>query len=306
MKIRTVIRHIAVRVLPVLLLGAASAAAVLFAQGAYTFSFLKEDELLSVHTPSSPVGEVGEDDSGISPENGGAVGIPTPTVTRPQAARDESDILYLSARTPFTLTDVPVLQAAGFSRSTEPYTGESAVVANAGIFDFMPAVFSHYSDYRRELQYVRPTEMSEPVPVYTDVLDNVPAVQLYMGLILLDDGFFTRVYSADGVFLCEYFTGQYKCAYTRDRAGNPVFSRTVVNVQDDTSHTEYYTVEDGGMVKSDYDDALDGRGLYYDYPPAFGTPDNTLIRLAKRVVTVTDHPDGTQTEDELSSGVTVV
>ena len=57
------------------------------------------------------------------------------------------------------------------------------------------------------------------------MIEAIPAVQLYMGLILLEDKTNTVVYSSDGMYLYAYRSKDFSPAYTRDRMSRPLFSR---------------------------------------------------------------------------------
>lgn len=296
MKIRNSVLHAARRLAPALLLVLCTAAVILFAEGYYTFSFLEEGASLpSIFSPlggeeSTPGGAPAQT---VKPGDTERVYVPAPS--RPQAAMSEDDVLRLCGSVRYSPTGAPVLLEQGFSRSTEPYSASTSVLAYAGGFDFLPRIRSFYDGYETIVSYVRPQEMSEPEPVYSQNAVEIPAVQLYMGYLLMDDGTDTRVYTADGLYLTTYKTIMYERAFTRDRDGNPLFRRT--NWKKSEEEAEYYTVSQDGMQPSGYEDLTDGRGLYFDYAPSYGLTDSSLIRLARRQTTITEE-NGEETREE--------
>ena len=298
MKIRNLFSRGVRRAAPALFLALFSAAAILYARGVYTFSFLQNSEGGTLPSPSSPLGL---DDSGsgsagtVKPDDTERVYVPSPS--EPQYAMSEDDVLRLSGAVRFSPQGVPAMQAKGFSRSSETYSAATSVLSYAGGFDFLPRIRSHYDGIEKTVRYERLTEMSEPVAVWTEHLTEVPAVQLYMGYLLLDDGTNTRVYTADGLYLTSYRNLEYERAYTRDRDGNALFRRTDWRRGEEET-ADYYTVSESGMTPSDYDDLTDGRGLYFDYAPSYGLSDGNLTRYARRTTTVTEDEEGAETREE--------
>ena len=128
------------------------------------------------------------------------------------------------------------------------------------------------------------------------------ALELYMGYIIYDDDGELFLIGPDGAVLCSYDDKEYIPAYTRDKEGRPLFYKntsytekypTVLGEENEDGEREwkktanltindkvyYYLSSDGStFVKSDYNDATDNRGLYFDYPAYYGTSDSTLKR----------------------------
>ena len=128
------------------------------------------------------------------------------------------------------------------------------------------------------------------------------ALELYMGYIIYDDDGTLYLIGPDGSVLCEYDDTEFVPAYTRDREGRPLFYKykkvteeypTVLGkMREDGTYEwkktakltynkkEYYYLEKDGKTfkKSDYIDATDNRGLYFDYPTYYGTTDSKLSR----------------------------
>lgn len=89
------------------------------------------------------------------------------------------------------------------------------------------------------------------------------AVDVYMGMLVVSDGKNLTFYNGSGAEIFKY-TGEENLifAYERDLEDRPLF---LIN-------EEYYYIDTvlKALVKSDYDNKKDDRGLYYNYPAAFG------------------------------------
>lgn len=106
------------------------------------------------------------------------------------------------------------------------------------------------------------------VPVFSE---DIPLrLTLYMGYVI-EDGDNTVVYDREGRVLLTAADDFPAPANTRDADGAPLFL---------TAEGAYLKIENGAFVPADYEDARDSRGLYFDYPASYGTPDGTLVRLA--------------------------
>ena len=100
-----------------------------------------------------------------------------------------------------------------------------------------------------------------------------PAVELYMGSILIDKGSDLYLLNADGTPLCRFKATRYEPAYERDREGRPLFVR-----EEDGEARYFYLSESGtNFVTSDFDPLNDGRGLRFDYPADFGVSDQDTL-----------------------------
>lgn len=106
--------------------------------------------------------------------------------------------------------------------------------------------------------------------VLEEIRESRPAVELYMGYIILDDGDEFFLLDSSGNPLCRYDADRYIPAYTRDRQGRPLFKR-------DDGY--YFHISDDGasFVFSDYDPETDSRGLHFDYPLLWGKSDSTSV-----------------------------
>lgn len=143
------------------------------------------------------------------------------------------------------------------------------------------------------------------VPIYYDdgteattevqtVTEDRLGIELYMGYILLDDVGTLYMIGPDGTILNQYDDSVYVPAYTRDTKGRPLFYKTYkykveyptsLGKEDEEGNKEwlkteklelegkkYYYLHQNGysFIESDYNDATDNRGLYFDYPAYYG------------------------------------
>ena len=101
---------------------------------------------------------------------------------------------------------------------------------------------------------------------------------------------------ADGNALVSFGYGDYEPAYTRDLSGHALFSKDGAEAVEYYGTTyeipakEYYYIENGEMVRSDYNDLTDNRGLYFDYPAYYGVSDTDINRFpnVNREITPTE------------------
>ena len=245
---------------------------------------------------------------GSSPEGTSASVVWTPDLPAElRYAMNESDVLRLAGGefSPFSVADA---QAAGYSRTIAPYTQDASLLVRSDGFPGLPRDRSLYDKWEKKLRYERPDTISAPAPVYDEELTEMIAVQPYMGMILVCYENGEEIYSAEGEYLETSFADDPKPAYTRDRKGNPLFSRQETErvervdedgkkIRENVTVTKYYTLSADGFQPADYDDAADNRGLYFDYPATWGVADDTHVRFIKDVTTVTEHLDGTETEE---------
>lgn len=207
--------------------------------------------------------------------------------------------------TPLEFSTVSALQGEGWIRTDAVYT-EGMQFALLDTSYSLPRSFS-YTDKtynREELLYFE--DGTEPQRQIVQATEKRPALELYMGYILYDDRGTLYILGPDGTPLSQYNDQRYMPAYTRDREGRPLFyspySYTMTYptqlgepdeegnqewIETDTVRVEsqkyYYLGADGRtFVESDYDDTVDGRGLYFDYPAYYGSTDSRYSRYYKR------------------------
>ena len=219
--------------------------------------------------------------------------LPDTDAKTPQKAMSQTALLRLSAEVPFSPDGrytVGELTAAGFSLSTEPYdAGNTLLVRQPGIT--LPTTLYDGTELYSQPYYIRLDEMSEPEAVYELLERPRLTVEPYMGYLTVSERDTVRILNEKGEHLITLKEGELVPMNTRDRDGNPLFrAPAAVGVQ------TFYLDENGSLQLSDYDDSVEGRGLYYDYAPSFGVSDNTLIRLLMRELVTCERLDGTVEE----------
>ena len=194
-----------------------------------------------------------------------------------------TDAVYSADTCQFALLDTPYALPGAFSYSEKTYDKEELIYYEDGT--------------EAERQVVRATAQR-------------PALELYMGYILYDDRGTLYILGPDGTPLRTYNDEQYIPAYTRDKEGRPLFYvpysytmtyPTELGEPDEEGNREwlqtatiqveskryYYLGADGyTFVESDYDDAVDGRGLYFDYPAYYGSTDSQYNRYYRKITKV--------------------
>lgn len=100
-----------------------------------------------------------------------------------------------------------------------------------------------------------------------------PAIELYMGYILLDDGKNLSLIASEATPLCSIDEQVYFPAYARDRYDRPLFYRNSAD-----GGTVYFYLDTAGknFISTEYDEVEEGRGLRFDYPASYGKSDSTV------------------------------
>lgn len=145
-------------------------------------------------------------------------------------------------------------------------------------FDYkLPEVYSRSKRHVIKNIVNYPDDDSEYYITERDVIERRPAVELYMGYIMIDSGGSgLYVASSDGDVLCSLNKNLYSVANCRDKYGRPLFTK----VSDPSAYL--YLAGDGmTFLTSDYDPAVDGRGLSFDYPTYYGRSDSTAVYVDK-------------------------
>ena len=210
--------------------------------------------------------------------------------------------------------------------SEEGYSRSDLIYNSSGSFAF--AKLSLEYGFPNSFSYSKKTYDAEKVTFYEDGTESTcetvretgvrRAVELYMGYILYDDVGALYILGPDGAVLGRYDDNDYIPAYTRDTSGRPLFYRTYSYsvdyptetgeededgkkewISSDTLKFEkkrfYYLNESGSFVESDYNDDVENRGLYFDYPSWYGSTDSDLSRYYKNITTVFTDLDGKTT-----------
>ncbi len=274
--------------------GRLAAAAVVFGAAGLVLSYALGRYELSFPDPNDIIEEILEDptppnaDTPTVPETDGQeavtqapvvketdseTGAETGIETAPPADEKPADIqsvlgIYDTALLPDVFSPVPLLSEAA---EAEP----SPRLAKIRFGFKLPSDFSVSKRTAEKLSYVVPWQYAPYEASYTTVSEDRPAVELYMGMILIDIGTSVVIVDGDGAPLCSIDGEVYKPAYTRDRSGRPLFAKTAA----DGEKTYFYLSDNGkNFIRSDYDDKTDGRGLYFDYPADWGLSDNGIYR----------------------------
>lgn len=251
-------------------------------------------------TPSSPENESGNKRPSQSGEN-------SPTTT-PQNTINITTVMPLKstlAAEGYYSTDAPFVQGNKFAVFETTYA--------------LPKKFSFSFKTTNKEIGVYPDDGTAPYTETATIMEQRPAIELYMGYIIFDDGGTLYIIGPDGTALTQYNEEKYLPAYTRDKEGRPLFYQeyeykldypTETGEPDENGNTpwinyatmkvkdkKYFYLADNGrtFVESDYNDDADNRGLYFDYPAYYGVPDKNdtkeeLSRYYKqttRVVTQT-------------------
>lgn len=168
-------------------------------------------------------------------------------------------------------------------------------------------------DWPKSFSYSKKTYDAEEFTYYDDGTETKrevvkktadrPALETYMGYIIYDDRGKLYLISPDGAVMTGYDDTSYIPAYTRDLEGRPLFYRaysenlpypTELEKEADKDGNrkwlkyselqvqckKYYYLSESGQyfIESDYNDATDNRGLYFDYPAYYGNTDSDLKR----------------------------
>ncbi len=137
----------------------------------------------------------------------------------------------------------------------------------------LPTDFSLRTRSVNKDEVVTPDDDTEMYVREVTVTENAPAVELYMGYILMDSGEEIYLINSDGTPLSRFAYGKYSPAYMRDSDGNPVFMKT------DGDKVSYYILaEDGKTFRAcDIEKDGDNVGFCFDYPVSFGKSDSTSV-----------------------------
>lgn len=100
-----------------------------------------------------------------------------------------------------------------------------------------------------------------------------PAVELYMGYIMLDNKQNLSLIASDATPLCIVDDKVYSPAYVRDKYDRPMFVRDSV-----TGETVYFYLDTDGLnfISTEYDPVEEDRGLKFDYPASYGKSDSGI------------------------------
>jgi len=260
---------------------------------AYEDPFASVPDVLLTDPASDPAASSGGTGS-LPADDGQTVGAgdaQTATAGSSDAGNDAGKTPPTNLRLVFDASELPdervrVATAAELIKAGRSFASQETVytpgrhILGKLTFDFqLPETYSdtwrHATSYR--LEAVDPTnEDSEFVTRPYTYIEQRPAVEPYMGYLLIENGDKTVIVSADGVLLCSFTTGRYEPAFARDREDRPLFMRARSN----GTFVYFHLSADGkNFVLSDYDPELDGRGLNFDYPADYGRTDTDRVYL---------------------------
>lgn len=140
------------------------------------------------------------------------------------SVREIVDTAALSGES-FKLPYAGNLSAEGWGTTDLPYDPATMKIAVMTPNFDVPAAFSLRD--KTETVYV-PTQATlygEFIPTPVESTVARPALDMYMGYIVVDDGALLTLYSGAGNRLLSFDDGEYVPAYERDRSGAPLFKR---------------------------------------------------------------------------------
>ncbi len=188
----------------------------------------------------------------------------------------------------YYLTDKVFDESCVFAKLTPEYAWPDTFSSSWKAYD--KEVVTHYEDG---------TESTVETVRYSG---ERAALELYMGYIIYDNDGELLLIGPDGTLLTNYNDKEFVPAYTRDLEGRPLFYKkktfkekypTVLGKEDENGNKKwdktaelkiedreyYYLAKDGKTFKkSDYNDATDNRGLYFDYPSYYGSTSSKFKR----------------------------
>ena len=276
-----ILKKLAVRVIPAALLAFMVFAAIAYQKGLYDLTFIErstsdggtsrntetsadgKDEQTSIPADSGD-SQTGTDTAGDQATTGGNAGTDTP-------AEDEvSKLLSLTEK-----TDDAVKR--GWTVTDEIYSSGMRLT----LLDPDVTIRNEYSLRQRDetvYERVADSEYGTYQTVSKTVRADRPTVETYMDYILVDNGSSVYVLDKTGKLLTSNFDiEKYQPAFTRGADDVPQFKSVISTKYSST--TKYYQFDENGkLVESSYDDAADGRGLYFNYPSWFGKSDSGVNR----------------------------
>ncbi len=222
--------------------------------------------------------------------------VPSPEPDEDEDEIDSDTVLPLS-------TD---LAAQGYTQSDKVFD-ESCKFAQLVTSYELPGYFTYSTKTYDKTVPVYYDDGTEATTEVKTVTEERMGIELYMGYIRINDLGTVYLAGPNGTLLTKYDDSVYIPAYTRDKEGRPLFYKTYkyeveyptsLGKEDEEGNREwlktsklklegkeyYYLASDGRTFKkSDYNDATDNRGLYFDYPSYYGvsTKDDSKKQLTR-------------------------
>ena len=301
-----------IRALQCILVFGAAALVLLYFLGYYDLSFLDRYKLLTQNSVSSPAadffGSLSIPDAADETETDSST--QTPGSPSQSASHDKYyerlnvSKVYDTDRLEDKVYTVPTVserETAGFSIISDEDVFEPGKTVLAKMtFSFkLPEKYSLSRRLNETSTVVFPEDDSEPYVSVKDVAQYRPAVELYMGYILMDNGDDIYLISPDGEPLSRFAYNKYVPAGYRNSDGEPLFKKT-----EDDGEVHYFSVSKDGknFVYCDFDPETDGIGLCFDYPSYWGQSDSTAVFVDKLEKDDDNEKDEDEVEDSETDG----
>lgn len=255
-----------------------AAAAILYAAGLWDFTFIQRPERRSDHAviDNDRVQDGDTTPPDTTPDTAPADPEPTPDPT-PDPAPDVTppDSVTPPSAQIFHMSD---LCNEGYYVTSRTYDPSVHRIAVMNLDLGAPAQYS----VRERNVYVPSFEYEysygEAKVSYNLASEARPSLEAYGGYLFADNGTNVLIFDSYGHFISNYNEALF-FAYTRDRAGNPLFyTPSSFRVYDreyayytDVETKSYYALTAGGVVGSDYREETDMRGVHADLPASYGT-----------------------------------
>lgn len=275
-----------------------AALVLLYFLGYYDFSFLDRYKIFSDEGSGGSSSSAGDFFSSLSDLSGGnesadtafdettesetgvtgATGNASHTTVFSEFERYNVSKVWDSSSLEDKAYSVPTLsdrQTVGFALSDPSAVFSENSVLGKMTFSFkLPTKYSRGRRLRRTENVIFPEDDSEPYVEIKYVAEYRPAIEVYMGYILMDNGDDIFLISSDGEPLSRFAYNKYKPAYMRNADGEPLFMK-----ETEDGAVQYFSVSEDGktFVYCDFDPAIDGVGLRFDYPESYGKSNSTAV-----------------------------
>lgn len=266
-------KKIALRIIPIVVFALISAVIIAYQHGVFDITFIERPIRYTQDEKDTIPPEVPDATDTKKPDDTENIGRDT---ENPPPPADEDAIKTL-------LTNIISTENA----AAQGYKVTDLAYGDNFIISLATSKLTSNGEYSN---YTRKVLVPERIPdeVYntystkmTEKTVDVPAAEVYMDYILVSDAGKINILSKEGHLLASDFDlAKYTPAYTRDKNDNALFKCETPSKtkKGNTVTTYYYLDESGNLVESDYNDKLDNRGLYINYPTYYGKTDNNLYR----------------------------
>ncbi len=267
----SIIKNIAVRILPIAVMAFFVVAAIAYQRGVYDITFIERTTTADTGAVTPPEDTAPPADT--SSQDPSDTTIPEDTAPPEDTSAPEPDAIseFLN-----TLPSTASLLAAGRTITDYDYT-EAMLLSHLETSVSIPNSFT-----LRTKEILVPEQIPEEVysgytTIYNTVTVDRPLVEMYMDYIVIDNGSTVTLLENNANIITTGFDIEtYQPAYTRDLDDIPQFKTVTPPKNKNGRETVDYFMFNakGEFVKSTYDDTADGRGLYFNYPKNFGKTDD--------------------------------